>query len=37
MVARVGLGVFEAGFGPGIPLYLCRHRNYSLPLTSTDP
>ncbi|KAF8259991.1 MFS general substrate transporter [Lactarius quietus] len=21
MVARVGLGVFEAGFGPGIPLY----------------
>ena len=25
MVARVGLGVFEAGFGPGIPLYFCRH------------
>lgn len=23
LVARVGLGVFEAGFGPGIPLYLC--------------
>ena len=21
MVARIGLGVFEAGFGPGIPLY----------------
>jgi hypothetical protein len=25
MVARIGLGVFEAGFGPGIPLYFCRH------------
>ena len=25
MVARVGLGVFEAGFGPGIPLYYSRH------------
>jgi hypothetical protein len=25
MVARVGLGVFEAGFGPGIPLYFSRH------------
>lgn len=24
MVARVGLGVFEAGFGPGIPLYFCK-------------
>lgn len=24
MVARVALGVFEAGFGPGIPLYFCR-------------
>ena len=23
MVARIGLGVFEAGFGPGIPLYMC--------------
>ena len=23
LVARVGLGFFEAGFGPGIPLYLC--------------
>ncbi|OCH86496.1 MFS general substrate transporter [Obba rivulosa] len=22
MVARVGLGIFEAGFGPGIPLYM---------------
>lgn len=21
MVARIGLGVFEAGFGPGIPVY----------------
>jgi len=25
MVARIGLGVFEAGFGPGIPLYYSRH------------
>lgn len=25
MVARVGLGVFEAGFGPGIPLYMCKY------------
>ena len=25
MVARIGLGVFEAGFGPGIPLYFCTH------------
>lgn len=25
MVARIGLGVFEAAFGPGIPLYYCRH------------
>lgn len=24
LVARVGLGVFEAGFGPGIPLYFCK-------------
>jgi hypothetical protein len=24
MVARIALGVFEAGFGPGIPLYFCR-------------
>ena len=23
VVCRVGLGVFEAGFGPAIPLYLC--------------
>lgn len=23
IVARVVLGVFEAGFGPGIPLYMC--------------
>lgn len=22
--ARLGLGVFEAGFGPGIPLYMCK-------------
>ncbi|KAI0819921.1 MFS general substrate transporter [Trametes gibbosa] len=22
MIARIGLGVFEAGFGPGIPLYM---------------
>ena len=22
MAARIGLGFFEAGFGPGIPLYL---------------
>ena len=26
MVARIGLGVFEAGFGPGIPLYMCTPR-----------
>jgi MFS family permease len=25
MVARISLGVFEAGFGPGIPLYFSRH------------
>jgi hypothetical protein len=25
MVARIGLGVFEAMFGPGIPLYFCGH------------
>lgn len=25
MVARIGLGVFEAAFGPGIPLYYCGH------------
>jgi len=25
MAARIGLGVFEAGFGPGIPLYFCGH------------
>ena len=25
MVARIGLGVFEAGFGPGIPLYMCKY------------
>lgn len=24
VVARVGLGAFEACFGPGIPLYLCK-------------
>lgn len=24
MVTRIGLGVFEACFGPGIPLYLCK-------------
>ena len=24
-VARIGLGVFEAGFGPGIPLYMCAY------------
>jgi len=24
MTARIGLGVFEAGFGPGIPLYFSR-------------
>lgn len=24
LVARVGLGVFEAGFGPGLPLYMCK-------------
>lgn len=23
LVARIGLGIFEAGFGPGIPVYLC--------------
>ena len=25
IAARIGLGVFEAAFGPGIPLYFCRH------------
>ena len=25
LACRVGLGVFEAGFGPGIPLYLCEY------------
>jgi hypothetical protein len=25
MAARIGLGVFEAAFGPGIPLYFSRH------------
>lgn len=25
IVARVCLGVFEAGFGPGIPLYFCEY------------
>ena len=31
MVARIGLGVFEAAFGPGIPLYFCGHPlNYFL-------
>lgn len=25
MVARIGLGAFEACFGPGIPLYLCEY------------
>jgi hypothetical protein len=24
MAARIGLGVFEAGFGPAIPLYFCK-------------
>lgn len=24
IVCRVGLGVFEAGFGPAVPLYLCK-------------
>lgn len=24
MTARVFLGIFEAGFGPAIPLYFCR-------------
>lgn len=30
IVSRVALGVFEAGFSPALPLYLCE---YSLPLT----
>ena len=24
-MARIGLGAFEACFGPGIPLYLCKY------------
>lgn len=24
MVARLFLGIFEAGFGPAIPLYFCK-------------
>ena len=30
LVCRVGLGVFEAGFGPAIPLYLCKWVGHSL-------
>lgn len=26
MCSRLGLGVFEAGFGPAIPLYFCMSR-----------
>jgi hypothetical protein len=30
ITARIGLGVFEAAFGPGIPLYMCSsHRLHS--------
>ena len=31
MVARFGLGVFEAGFSPGTPVYLCKHRPHRNP------
>ena len=28
MAARLMLGVFEAGFGPAIPLYFCEQDHY---------
>src|SRR6266567_5922058 len=37
MVARIGLGVFEAAFGPGIPLYFSRHLLITPPSNTLTP
>jgi hypothetical protein len=37
IVARVGLGVFEAGFGPAIPLYFCKSNNVPITRRETSP
>lgn len=29
MAARIALGVFEAGFGPAIPLYFCKSSSHN--------
>ncbi|CAK5261948.1 unnamed protein product, partial [Mycena citricolor] len=36
VVARVFLGIFEAGFGPMIPVYFCMSRGWVIRIPSTD-